>query len=373
MKMKWRIAVGGGLIALVAGCAQLGYYVQAMQGQYSLMANAKPIEDWLADPSVDDSLKDRLAKVKQMRQFAAEELGLPDNGSYKSYADLKRSHVLWNVVAAPELSLKPVQWCFPIAGCVNYRGYYSKDEAQAFAKQMRRDGFDVQVAGVPAYSTLGWFNDPVLSTFIKYPDGELAKLVFHELAHQVVYAQNDSMFNESFAVAVEEAGVERWMEKFGDAKTRQAYSDYKGRKQDFIALLLKYRERLEENYERDASKPSKRKEKEAIFDDMKDEYQVLKAAWGGYAGYDRWFAEPLSNAHLASVATYHDLVPGFRAILEREKNFGKFYAAVRTLSALDKTTRHEQLAMLADSLPATAQTNPSPPVALSNTPQSNVR
>ena len=355
MKLKWRIGAFLGMAALVGGCAQLGYYMQAMQGQLALINGAKPIEDWLADPAVEDKLKDRLAKVKEIRSFAARELGLPDNGSYTTYTDLKRPYVLWNVVATPELSLKPLQWCFPVAGCVNYRGYYNKNDAEAFAAQLRKDGYDVQVAGVPAYSTLGWFSDPVLSTFIQYPDGQLAKLVFHELAHQVVYAKNDSKFNESFAVAVEEAGIERWMQKHGNAKARQAYMDYAKRKSDFLALLLKYRNHLELNYARDASKAEKREQKATIFAAMKDEYQMLKESWGGYSGYDRWFARPVTNAHLSSIATYNDLVPGFKALLEREGDFGKFYAAVRTLSALDKTSRHDQLAQFAKTHSVTAQ------------------
>ncbi|RJG08111.1 aminopeptidase [Noviherbaspirillum cavernae] len=334
------------MAALTVGCAQLGYFVQAAHGQFSLLSEARPIDEWLANPAVGDKLKDKLAKVKEIRKFAAQELALPDNDSYTTYADLKRQYVLWNVVATPELSLEPRQWCFPVAGCVNYRGYYSKDEAQAYAKELRREHFDVQVGGVPAYSTLGFFSDPVLSTFIHYPDGELARLVFHELAHQVVYTAGDSRFNESFAVAVEEAGVERWMAKFGNEKMRKAYAEYEGRKQDFLALLLKCRKELEDNYARDVSDAEKKKRKAEIFAQLKDEYQTLKVSWGGYSGYDRWFAEPLSNAHLAAIATYHDFVPGFRALLLREKTFENFYAAARQLAGLDKSERHRQLASL---------------------------
>lgn len=344
MKMKWRILFFGGLAMLAAGCTQLGYFVQAAQGQYSLLSGARPIDDWLADPTVDAKLRDRLAKVKEIRKFAARELGLPDNDSYKSYADLKRAFVLWNVVATPELSLRPEKWCFPIAGCVNYRGYYNKEEAQAYADQLRSDGYDVQMAGVVAYSTLGWFNDPVLSTFIQYSDGELARLVFHELAHQVAYAKDDSQFNESFATAVEEVGVERWMAAHGDDKMRHTYAAYEARKGDFLTLLLKYRKALAANYASSTSNAEKRKQKAVLFQALKDEYQTLKVTWGGYPGYDRWFASPLSNAHLASVATYHDFVPGFRALLAQEKSFDKFYDAVRALSVLDKTARHQALA-----------------------------
>lgn len=353
MKWRWAIFLGGAV--LIGGCAQLGYYVQAAHGQFTLLADAKPIEDWLADPAVGDKLKVKLAKVKEIRRFAARELGLPDNNSYKTYTDLKRPYVLWNVVATPELSLRPKQWCFPVAGCVNYRGYYSKNEAQDYAAELRQEHYDVQVSGVPAYSTLGWFNDPVLSSFINYPDGELARLIFHELAHQVVYAQGDSQFNESFATAVEEAGVERWMVTHGDDRMRTLYKQFEGRKQDFLALLLKYRKELAANYARSADDGEKRKRKAEIFQALKDEYQTLKVRWGGFAGYDRWFAEPLSNAHLASVATYHDLVPGFRALLAREKSFDKFYEAVRALAALDKDARHQRLAQYAGTQLSAAQ------------------
>lgn len=348
MKMKLQAAILCGMAALMGGCSQLGYFVQAAQGQFELLSEARPIDDWLSSQEINDKLRDKLVKVKEIRAFAARELGLPDNGTFTTYADLKRPFVMWNVVATPELSLKPLQWCFPIAGCVNYRGYYSKDDAQAFASELRAEHFDVEVSGVPAYSTLGWFRDPVLSTFIKYPDGEVARMVFHELAHQVVYVPDDSQFNESFAVAVEEAGVERWMNRYGDDKMRKAYADYEQRKQDFLALLLKHRKLLEANYKRNASNDDKRRAKAEIFQSIKDEYQVLKAAWGGYAGYDRWFAEPLSNAHLAAIATYHDFVPGFRALLTQQKSMSRFYEAVRALATLDKEARHQRLALLAN-------------------------
>lgn len=355
-KMKWRIGLVCAATVLIAGCAQMGYYLQAAQGQMALMSGAKPIDDWLADPSVAENLKVRLTRVKEIRRFAAHELGLPDNGTFTTYADLPRPYVMWNVVATPALSLKPKQWCFPIAGCVSYRGYYSKEEAQAYARELRRQNYDVQVGGVPAYSTLGWFNDPVLSTFVQYPEAELARLMFHELAHQVVYAPGDSQFNESFAVAVEEAGVERWISRHGDDKMRAGYAAHVQRKQDFLALLLKCRKALADNYESAASDSEKLARKAEIFQTLQDEYQLLKASWGGFAGYDRWFAEPLSNAHLSAVATYHDLVPGFRAILMQEQNFGKFYARVRALSALEKSARHERLAHAAQAQPAvTAQ------------------
>lgn len=358
---KWRL-LGPGVALLLAGCTQMGYYAQAVQGQLSLLAGARPIEQWLNDPAVEQSLKQRLLRAQEIRDFAARELGLPDNGSYKHYADLQRPYVLWNVVAAPALSLKPVQWCFPVAGCVNYRGYYSQADARAFAQGLRQQGYDVQISGVPAYSTLGWFNDPVLSTFIHYSEAELARLVFHELAHQVAYAQNDSRFNESFAVAVEEEGVRRWLAQRGDADMRARYADYAQRRQDFLGLLLSHRTRLEAVYAGVGSGADKQRQKAAIFASLEDGYQALKQRWGGYAGYDRWFAEPLSNAHLAAIATYHDFVPAFRGLLQQSRGLPAFYEAARQLSTMQPSERHSQLVRYEQAAPVAAR-QPAPPGA----------
>ncbi|NRR33987.1 aminopeptidase [Oxalobacteraceae bacterium] len=333
----------GCVAVLLAGCAQLKYYMQAAQGQYALWSDARPIEDWLGDPSTDPQLKARLEKALLIRRFAVRQLGLPDNASYKNYAPLTRPFVLWNVVATPELSLRPIQWCFPIAGCVSYRGYYSKDDAMAYAAELRAEGNDVQVGGVPAYSTLGWFSDPLLSTFINYSDAELARMVFHELAHQVVYVPGDSQFNEAFATAVEEAGVQLWLDMYGNEAMREAYARYNARRQDFLALLVKHRQALAHNYARKASLRHKREEKTRIFAALKHDYLKLKDSWAGYAGYDRWFAEPLTNAHLTSVATYNDFLPGFRALLAQEKTFPKFYASVQQLALMEGSARHARL------------------------------
>ncbi|QOY96829.1 aminopeptidase [Massilia sp. UMI-21] len=327
--------------------SSLSYYSQAAQGQLELLTDSRPIDDWLADPATNTRLRHRLEAARQIRRYAIQELALPDNGSYTNFTNIKRPYVLWNVVATPELSLKPMQWCFPVAGCVNYRGYYSKREAQAYARQLRSQGHDVEVGGVSAYSTLGWFSDPLISTFIHYPDAELARLIFHELAHQVVYVPGDSKFNESFASAVEQAGVEGWLERFGNPAMVEAFERYTARKRDFMALLVRYRGELEKTYASAMSRDEKRSTKSRLFIALKDDYQVLKANWGGYSGYDRFFAEPLSNAHLASIATYNDFVPAFRALLRKERSWGAFYKSVRRLAALDKTDRHRVLATLA--------------------------
>ncbi len=340
-------------LAMLGGCAQLGYYAQAMQGQMSLMRSAKPIDTWLADPSVEDKLKTRLRLAREIRAFAASELGLPDNGSYKTYADLKRPYVTWNVVATPELSLKPTQWCFPIAGCVDYRGYYSRDAAQAFGDGLRVQGKDVRVSGVPAYSTLGWFNDPMLSTFIEYPEVEIARLIFHELAHQVAYAPGDSQFNEAFATAVEEFGVARWLERHADDAMRERYQQYRQRKEDFLQLLSEHRRQLDVNFARDVPDAEKRTAKRQIFASMKQQYEVLKTdRWQGYAGYDRWFADGISNAHFALSSTYHDLVPAFRGLYAELDDLPRFYARVKSLAKQDKTRRRAALAAYAPAEPS---------------------
>ncbi len=342
--MATRLPAALALMALLSGCSSLGYYMQAGHGQFTLLAQARPIDDWLADPAAPEALKAKLRDVQRIRRFAVERLDLPDNGSYTRYAQLDRRYVVWNVIATPPLSLTARQWCFPIAGCVNYRGYYDQQAALDYAAQLSNDGDDVQVAGVPAYSTLGWFDDPVISSFINYPDAELARLVFHELAHQKVYVKNDSDFNESFASTVEAAGVGLWLQAQGDEKQIALYRTYESRRRDFLALLMRYRGLLAALYASDLPDSAKLEQKAALFDALRADYQVLKQMWGGYAGYDRWFALPLSNAHLALVATYQDLVPGFEALLRdyplTYQGLAQFYEKVRSIGQLPKDERH---------------------------------
>ncbi|MNR90272.1 hypothetical protein D3C72_212530 [compost metagenome] len=341
----------------LAGCAQINYYAQATHGQSALMAAARPVDELLLDPALEPKLRQRLLTANKIRQFAVDELALPDNATYRNYAELQRPYALWNVVATPELSMRALQWCFPIAGCVSYRGYYNEADAQAFAAELRAAGNDVQIIGVPAYSTLGWYKDPLLSSFINYPDAEVARLMIHELAHQIVYIQGDTQFNESFATAVEEVGVDRWLLRYGNEQARTTYALARERKQQFIALLLKYRQRLIDNYAADKTDAAKREAKREIFAALQDEYQLLKRSWNGHAAYDRWFAQGLTNAHLASVATYHDLVPGFRALLQEKDDFPQFYRAAIALSARDKQERDQYLTSLAAGLPALSDKN----------------
>jgi predicted aminopeptidase len=337
-----------GALAILPGCTAIEYYAQAVSGHLEVMRRAVPIEERLKEPDTPEPLRAKLEQVLAIRRFASHELALPDNGSFRRYADLGRPFVLWNVVATPEFSVTPVESCFFFAGCVTYRGFYSEQAAQRYAAELAREGDDTYVGGVPAYSTLGWFDDPVLSTFIQYPEAEIARIIFHELAHQVAYVKNDTVFNESFAVTVEEEGVRRWLGREGTPAQMRAYERMRGIHRDFASFMLKYRGHLAEFYTRPATPEEKRAGKGALFSDMQVEYRALKATWGGFAGYDRLFAAGANNALLASVAAYTELVPAFRALLARKQDdLAAFYAAVRALARLSKPERDAQLAALA--------------------------
>ena len=343
------LAVAMGL----AGCSSLteagGFYWQAVSGHLDMMRRARPIDSVLADPTTDAALRARLELSREMRAFASRELALPDNGSFTTYADLKRPYVLWNVFATDELSVKLRQWCFPIAGCIGYRGYYALDAARSYAGTLRASGLDVQVGGVPAYSTLGWFDDPLLSTFIRFPEGEVARLIFHELAHQVVYVKGDTTFNESFASAVEEVGMDRWFANRADDEGRRRYQAHRERRAAFTALLLDHKRQLETLYAQPIDDAAKRRGKQAVFESLRAGYEQLKLQWNGFAGYDRWFDEPLTNAHLAAVGAYADLLPAFRALLnETGGQMPAFYSAVRELAALPPQSRQERMKVLSD-------------------------
>jgi predicted aminopeptidase len=341
-----RIAIVAVAAFAVAGCSTLSYYGQAVGGHLDLLRRSQPVADKLASPGTPAELRDRLERAVQVREFASRELALPDNASYRRYADLERPFVVWNVFAAPELELRARDSCFPIVGCVSYRGYYSREAAEAEAASLRAQGFDVFVGGVPAYSTLGWLPDPLLNTFIHYPSAELARLLFHELAHQIVYVPDDTTFNESFAVAVEEEGVGRWLAQHGSAAERERHERFQAMKRDFRALIARYRERLDAVYAQDLPVAEKRAEKARLYAEMKADYEAQKQAWGGFAGYDRFFAEP-NNALLVSIATYNDLVPAFRALLAQEDgDLARFYTAVKTLARLNKPQRTAELAAI---------------------------
>jgi predicted aminopeptidase len=342
------------LCALLAGCAGPGYYLQAIQGQFMVMHRTRSIDAILRDPASDPALNRRLTYALTARAYASHELALPDNRSYRRYADLQRPYVTWTVHATPELSLKPLHWCFPVAGCVDYRGYFSERDAQDFATRLRQDGHDVYVAGVDAYSTLGWFSDPLPSPVLRRSDVEVAGVIFHELAHQELYLRGDSTFNESFATTVEIEGVRRWLQaRSGDAalpspaQTLQDYVRNKQRHEDFIRLLLKHRARLQALYDTSLSETDKRAGKARILHELKQDYLALKSAWGGYGGYDRWFEQPLNNARLSAIGLYHGYVPAFQSLLAAQNgDLPRFYAAARQLSRLPARERADRLRAL---------------------------
>jgi len=331
------------------------YYWQAVRGHLAVWWQARPIEQVMADPATPPEIRDRLALIQKIRRFASTELGLPDNGSYTRYAELARSHVVWNVKATPEFSLEPRRWCFPVAGCVAYRGFYDRADAEAFAARLRANGDDVLVSGVSAYSTLGWMDDAVLSTFIHYPEADLAGLIFHELVHQRFYLKDDTRLNESFATAVEIIGVRRWLtdqagqasEKGSGAKSLQAWQARRERREQFIELLSRARGELERVYQSEATPEARRIAKRDAIATLRADWQALRARWGQGHGYDRWFEQDIGNAHLVSVALYTDWVPAFLKMAERHgHDLAGFYREVADLAELSAGQRGEFLAAI---------------------------
>ena len=336
------------LALLVGGCANAGYYFQSVSGQLDIWRRERPIEEVIADSASPPALRERLARVIEIRAFASRELGLPDNASYRRYADLGRPFAVWNVFAAPEFSVQPIQSCFLFAGCVSYRGYFARADAEGHAAALAAQGHDVYIGGVPAYSTLGWFADPVLSTFIHYPDAEIARLIFHELAHQVAYVSDDTAFNESFAVAVEQEGVRRWLARGGDLRQREQFERGRRIRAEFTGLVQKHRARLDALYRSGLAVDAMRSRKREILAELGSEYRSLREGWGGYGGFDAWFANAPNNAQLASVAVYAQQVPAFEALLAREDgDLSRFYAAVRALAALPRAERDARIRALA--------------------------
>lgn len=349
-----RIGIGlmlGAWCFVLAGCGHFewpspAYYWQSVRGHWAVVRAGRPVDEVLADPATSADLAARLRLAQDIRDFASRALGLPENGSYRRYADLGRPYVLWNVFAAPELSLQLKTWCFPVAGCVPYHGWYAREDAEREARSLREAGWDVQVAGVPAYSTLGWFDDPLLNTFMRLPEGELARLIFHELAHQVVYVPGDGRFNESFATAVEEIGIERWLPS-QTPEVAQRYQRFDARRKDFLALLRRTRAALEQAYGEAGDDAQRRAGKARVLAQLQDDYRALRAAWGGWGGYDGWFASNPGNAHLAAVATYTALVPAFRRLHAQEcqGDLGCLFERVKALARLDPGARAAQLGL----------------------------
>ncbi len=322
----------------LGGC----YYMQAAAGQWEVIRKREPIDEVINAADTPMELAERLRVVAAARDFSIAELGLPDNKSYRSYADIERDFVVWNVFAAPEFSLQAKQWCFPVAGCVSYRGYFKKASAIRESERLSDKGFDVAVGGVAAYSTLGKFNDPLLSTMMRWDDVRLVAVLFHELAHQVVYVKGDSGFNESFATAVEEFGVKRWLESRGQGDDYIAYQKSRALQQRLMALVATARDTLRPIYASDIEEKYKeilkRKRLEYLARDIGAELER--------SGRDpqSWLSGELNNARLISMTLYEGRLPAFRTLLRNcSQDVQCFYEAVKVLAKLEKQERDRQL------------------------------
>jgi predicted aminopeptidase len=351
------------LVVLFSGCHTFRFYGQAIQGQYQILADQENIDELLKSPQTPAELKARFELIGALRSFANAHLHLRVDSHYQKYVDLRRPYVVWNVEAASELSMQPKTWWYPFVGSLDYRGYFTKNGATNYAAYLRSQGLDVSVGGVQAYSTLGWFKDPVLNTFVFESDAELAELLFHELGHQQAFARGDTEFNEAFATSVGQEGTRRWLRSRGHEAELAAYLTNLQRNDQFVHLVLRTRSRLEALYgdERDETgkirpnpKPSRlqneqiRKEKQLIINDLKREYTMLKSTWNGDSQYDGWFERELNNSHFNAIAAYYDLVPGFEQLLaDNGGDLQKFYEAAKRLAKAPRTERHAALRLLA--------------------------
>ena len=321
------------LTVVLTGCETVQYYNQAISGQHRILQSRQPISEITADPDSPRILRQRLTYLMEVRAFAEKELHLPVANNYLTYVDLKEPYVAWNVVATPEFSLVPRTWCYPFVGCAAYRGYFAEADARRYAEILEHQGLDVHVGGVTAYSTLGWFDDPVLSTFIRRSQASAAALLFHELAHQVLYVPDDTTFNESFATFVEQEGLRRWQDVSGISAIFSDYLKNYRRQKRFIELVFEHRQRLETLYKTDLAPTEKRAKKAAIFADLRDDFRELESKHTALAAYNDWINQPLNNAKITGVVAYHDFVPAFSNLLaEKDGDLVQFYEACRQLA-----------------------------------------
>ena len=360
-----------GIVVAVSGCQTFTFYSQAFKGQYQIFAHQEATARLRAESQTPATLKERLELVEQLRAFASSNLALPVDGHYLKYVDLHRPFVVWNVEAAREFSLEPKTWWYPMVGSLAYRGYFSKEGAQRYAARFKNNGYDVFVGGVEAYSTLGWFKDPLLNTFIFNPDAELAETLFHELAHQQVFARGDTDFNEAFATTVGQEGARRWLRSTRSVDACAAYAAQLERTRQFVHLIMGARLKLEQLYgdtrdedgkikaakKQPPSPEEMRRDKQQIMTQLQEDYKMVKAQWGGDGEYDDWFARPLNNAQLNSVAAYYDLVPAFERLLQiNNGDLAKFYEAADQLAKLTKKDRQQQLRSLGQASVPTVDT-----------------
>lgn len=341
--------------ALLPACSTLGYYGQAVSGHLDLMAKQRPVTEVIEDEASSKALKQKLALAQRARQFATETLHLPDNDSYKQYADLERPYVVWNVVATPAYSIKPKEWCYFIVGCLSYRGVFDKQEAEELAEQLKVEGLDVSVFGTAAYSTLGYFDDPLLNTMLRHGDASLIGVIFHELAHQTVYVENDTAFNEAFATAVEQEGLRRWFNQSGTPGEYETYLQKKSYRHEFYGLVTDTRKELESAFVSAETNKEKQVLKDQVYLGFKQEYKEWRAT-SQYSGFDNWMQRDLNNSHLALIATYQELVPTFINMLASvDGDMQKFYQMVKTIGEKDKQARQSVLALYKGTKPPASE------------------
>ncbi len=335
------------LLLLTASAGMAGcYYLQAANGQWQVMQKRVPIGEVIDDDATAGQLAERLRLVREARQFSIDELALPDNGSYRSFADIEREFVVWNVFAAREFSLKPKRWCFPVAGCVGYRGYFSEQAARRQSERLAARGYDVAVGGVSAYSTLGNFDDPVLSTMMRWDDLRLVAVLFHELAHQVLYVKGDTALNESFATAVEEFGMQRWLASRGQHEQIERYASRRAFRGELMALVADARRDLGRLYARPLRDDEKRRLKRQRLERLRRDLDARLEASG--RSESSWPGDELNNARLASLALYDKHLPAFRALFGQcEEDFRCFYERASEIANLDERRRAAALAALA--------------------------
>lgn len=332
------------LFSVLIGCESLHYYGQAIHGQAAIITKRRPISRLLTHTDTPETIKVKLRQVLDLRSFAAEKLSLPVKNNYLTYVALDRPYVVWTVFAAPEFSFSPKTWRYPFVGRTAYRGYFSENTARRYAEKLEQEGLDVHIGHVSAYSTLGWFDDPVLSTIINRSEAGLARIIFHELAHQVLYVDDDTVFNESFATAVEEAGIRLWAAATNHGRAYEAYRISRQRQAAFTKLVMTYRDQLKLIYEEKQPVANKRRRKAETIASMRAQYRKLKQQWQGYNGYDTWFNTPINNAKFNTVATYFELVPAFMALYgEKNGNLEDFYHICKQLSQKPKEARRQAI------------------------------
>jgi len=335
-------------IVLLQGCSTLSYYHQAVTGQSELLSKSRPIAEVLADRQLDPAVRSKLLVVQKARAFAISELGLPDNDSYRDYADLQRRYVMWSVFATPRFSLTPLQWCYPFVGCISYRNYFFRADAQAYALKLESEGYDVHLTGVPAYSTIGWFDDPVINTMMHWQDYDLVGTLFHEMAHQKSYIKNDTVFNESLAKAIEQIGLQRWMKNTSQQHRYVQYLIDEQREKAFVGIVQDARKKLQGLYAQNTKPESGQfRAKLDIFRELRRNYIKLRKQWNGYDAYDHWILSGVNNAKVQSVATYYDYVPAFKYLLALQgDDLSLFYKQIEKLMVMDRLERDEYLRKL---------------------------